>query len=123
MTKLTIVALISNIGTVIIVIGFPISAVYGISPAMYVIGLSGTTLDVLLDVISVTLSLKINVVLYLKVCGRCDSSMKRCCHGISNRLSRKQEMELAVTTVADGTADTTVDTSAVDTSAPPIPMV
>merc|ERR1711994_794776 len=60
-----------------------------------------------------TLSLKINATLYLKICNRCDSSMKRCCHGMSAKMSRKQEMELAVTTVANASAD----------SAPPIPVV
>ena len=52
-------------------------------------------LDVMMDTICVFLSLNVHDKYYRFCCGGCDSRLKRCCVKLTDRMTRKKELELA----------------------------
>merc|ERR1719471_2182585 len=95
---MTIIALCSIIGSIVVMIAFICSGILGLSPATFLLLVIGNLLDVLLDTVCISLSLNVNRTVYRTLCKICDSHFKRCCVSFTDRTTRKKEMELAAAT-------------------------
>ena len=93
--RITLIALVSITGSVVMIIGLTTYEMIGITPSTYLLVVTGSILDVLLDSICVALSLNIYEKQYDAVCSGCDSGLRRCCVKLTDRTTRKKEMELA----------------------------
>lgn len=91
----TLIALVSIAGSFAMIIGMTLYEVVGVTPFTYLLIAIGSVLDVLLDSICVALSLNVYDGQYRTVCRRCDSGLKWCCVKLTDRATRKKEMELA----------------------------
>lgn len=71
--RLTLIALVSIIGTIVVIIGIAACGIVGINMWNYTFVASGSSLDVLLDVVCISLSLRAHDQYYQRCCRRCDS--------------------------------------------------
>lgn len=87
MTKYTVLALISIIGTTMIVIVYVIGSISGDaeSPEIYLLSIVGQMLDVFIDVVCVSLSMKFYKSYYQRICKRIDIKCKDCCANMVNK--------------------------------------
>ena len=95
MARITLIALVSITGSIIMIIGMTMYELVGVTPLTYSLIVIGSILDVLLDTICVALSLNINNAQYQSLCSGCDSGLKWCCIKLADQTTRKKEMELA----------------------------
>ena len=92
---MSILAVISVIGSTVLVLGIVLNGLVGPTVTTHYIILLGSILDVLCDVICIALSLSINDTQYSSWCRVCDGVLRRCCIKLTDRTTRKKEMELA----------------------------
>ena len=88
----------SIIGSTVTVAAMGAVSAIGINPFSFLMVIIGTMMDVLLDAVCITLSLKLSNKHYYRICKRCDSTVKWCCVKLTDRTTRKTEMELAAAT-------------------------
>jgi len=95
MTKMTVIALVSIIGSIVMIIGSAIGAVTPMTTANYVLIAFGSMLDVLLDAMCISLSLNVHSTSYQRFCAPLDSRLENCCMRLTERNADKLERELA----------------------------
>jgi len=101
MTKMSLIALTSIFGSLLLITGLVICGLSGEQTQLnFVFVTVGSVCDVLLDTLFVSLSLNAHERYYERLCGRCDSRVKTCCVKLTDKTTRKKEMELAVATAA-----------------------
>ena len=94
--RMTLIALVSIIGSLVAMIGIALAGVFGMDrPVTYVLLVNGLLLDVLMDCCCIALSLKFSRKQYDQICGGCDRTLQRCCVKMTDKTTRKKEMELA----------------------------
>lgn len=100
--RMTLIALVSIIGSFMAMIGVILAGALGIDkPGAYILLVNGLLLDVLLDCSCIALSLKFSRKQYDFICNGCDGMLKRCCIMLTNKITRKTEMELAASVQRD----------------------
>jgi len=97
MTKMTLIALVSIMGSIIMIIGTGIAAATPMTLVDYVLISLGSMLDVMVDAVCISLSMNMHSEAYDRICYSCDSKLKKCCFKWADRTSAKQETELAHT--------------------------
>merc|ERR1711971_1478026 len=108
MTKMTLIALVSTMGSVFLMFGLIILGLSGEhTPMNFVFVTIGFEMDVMLDTIFVSLSLPIHDKHYRRICGGCDSKLNSGCRKLTDRTTRKKEMELAASQQTSSSASTT----------------
>ena len=96
MTKMTLIALASTMGSVAVTFGLIICGLAEeVTPTIFIVIAIATISDVMLDAIFVSLSLPIHEKYYRFLCSGCDSRVRKCCGTLTDRRTRKKELELA----------------------------
>eukprot|EP01083_Nonionella_stella_P086592 240666_1 len=87
MTKYTLLAIISIIGTVSLLVILVLSSLAEQSSDLVLVNHISQMSDVFLDVICVSLSMKFSANWYRRLCSGIDSKCRLCCLSLNNRLS------------------------------------
>merc|ERR1712079_217647 len=99
---MTVLAVISIIGSVLVIFGLAVNGILGNdTPLDFLLVNTGSIADVLLDTVCISLSIKSHEKYYLRFCHCLNWRLKKCCVKLTDRVTRKKEMELAVTVAAD----------------------
>ena len=94
-SRMTSIALISILGSVVFIYGLIAVEAVGHTSISYSAVHIGSILDVVMDTICISVSLKVYDKYYRFCCGKCDSRWKRCCVKLTDQVTRKKELELA----------------------------